>query len=274
MDEVDRHSDSLVNYINNYPAVVNKMEESCHGIIASCEAMKRWLVTDAQYPKAIQDEITSYTRRKHDLKEVLETTEESRIKQARRLKMVATTKAGYEKQLSASNDELRYFQRREQDVQEGYVKADAELQRKRKDLEEINEKRRDKKLNAPSSYNSLSGMAESVKVEVQGLEDKMNNMVKQVDYLKRDEAKVQKEIERLQNIVETSHENQESVSARYHKDGEDLDLVNEDIEYRNEKINVLKKIREVKLHSHILRNLQKFGYHPEKLVEVQGRPTL
>ena len=86
-----------------------------------------------------------------------------------------------ESQLLDAKDEMHYLKRRETDLQNSYVRCEAEDERKQKDLEEVQDRMHSRKENSPSVYNYLAGMMDTLRRDLLGLNDKMSQMDKQVD---------------------------------------------------------------------------------------------
>lgn len=270
LDEADKYKDSIVQYITNYGFVVGRMVEVCQALAGVCTPIKKWLVADADYPRRIQEEIASYTRRKIDLQDVIKEKEEERGRHAKRLRKIANKTVTLERQLKRYKEEHRFYKRREADIQDRYVRGEAELARKKNDLDEVRGRLKSRRHQTTSMNVYMGGMAETIRIEVQTTERKLEQMETQMSELHQDQDRVQKDIDRLTDEIRESELNHEAAKERSVKCDDDLKFINEDIQKQAAKIAALKNIRELKLHSDTVKKIYHYGYNPELILEAKG----
>lgn len=274
LDEADKYKDSIVQYITNYSFVVGRMVEVCQALAGVCTPIKKWLAADAEYPRRIQEEIASYTRRKIDLQDVIKEKEEERGRHAKRLRKAANRTVVLETKQKRYKEENRFYKRRETDIKDRYLRGEAELERKKKDLDEVRGRLSSPRRPHTAGMNAyMGGMAEALRIEVQSTEKKLEQMETQVDELHQDQERVQKNIDRLADEIRESELNHEAAKERSAKCDEDLKYVHEDVKRQDAKIAALKNIRELKLHSDTVKKIFHYGYNPELIVEAKGMPT-
>jgi len=76
--------------------------------------------------------------------------------------------------LREAKDDRALFRRRETDVQQTYLKTQAELARKQNDLAEVRNKIKSRQENSPAVYNYLVGMSEAIRSECRALDVKVH----------------------------------------------------------------------------------------------------
>lgn len=270
LDEADKYKDSIVQYITNYSVVVGRMVEVCQALAGVCTPIKKWLAADADYTHKIQEEIASYTRSKIDLQDVIKEKEEERGRHAKRLRKTSNRTLTLETRLKRYKEENRFYKKRETDIHDRYLRGEAELQRKKNDLDEVRGKLTSRRQQTTSMNAYLSGMAEALRIEVQATERKLEQMEAQVNELHQDQERVQKNIDRLSDEIRESEQNHEAAKERAVKCDEDLKFINEGIQKQAAKISALKHIRELKLHSDTVKKIFHYGYNPELIIEAKG----
>lgn len=99
----------------------------------------------------------------------------------------------------------------------------------------------------------------------------MNHMEKQIQSLRKDQSEVQRNIDFLSSDMETARRSNETATQRLHEHDEKIRLVREDISRQQQRVGLLKEIREVKVHSDTVKKLYQHGYSPERILEHQGQ---
>jgi chromosome segregation ATPase len=96
-------------------------------------------------------------------------------------------------------------------------------------------------------------------------------MEKQIQSLHKDQAEVQRNIDLLSVEMETARRSNETAVQRLQEHEKKVRLVREDIGRQEQRVGLLKEIREVKLHSDTVKKLYQHGYSPDKILEHQGQ---
>lgn len=270
VEEAGRHNDSLRHYVDNYAFIMSRMIDVCQALAGVCIPMKKWLSADANYTHRIQEEVTSYTRRKLDLHEVIKEKAEEREKWNRRVRRAAGRTRSLESKLKEFKEEKMTYIRRKADVEQRFIKCEADLNRRQSDLKEIKEEEEgDGGVGAGGGY--LNGMADAVSKDIRWTEEKLNRMMDQMKGLQQDERKIQSQIDLVSESIEDSQRNQKTAAERRKTCDDEIGYVNEDIRFHLNKIRALQKVREVKLHSDTLKKIFHYGYNPELIIDNKGR---
>lgn len=269
VEEAGRHKDSLRRYIDNYPSIMNRMIDVCQALAGVCIPMKKWLSADANYTHRIQEEVTNYTRRKLDLQEVIKEKAEEREKWNKRVRRAAGRTRSLESKLKEFKEEKMTYMRRKADVEQRFIKCEAELNRRQSDLREIKEEEEGGGGEGDGGY--LSGMADAVSNDIRWTEEKLNRMMDQMKGLQLDERKIQGQIDLVSESIEDNQSHQKTAAERRKTCDEEIGYVNEDIRFHLSKIRALQKVREVKLHSDTLKKIFHYGYNPELIIDNKGR---
>jgi len=96
-------------------------------------------------------------------------------------------------------------------------------------------------------------------------------MDQQIASLRNDQAGVKRNIDLLTDDLETARQGHSTAVQRMNEHEEKIRLVREDIDRQQQRIRLLKEIREVKLHSDTVKKLYHHGYSPDKILEHQGK---
>jgi chromosome segregation ATPase len=95
-------------------------------------------------------------------------------------------------------------------------------------------------------------------------------MDQQVESLRKDQAIVKRNVDLLNGDLETAQQGHSAALQRLNEHEEKIRLVREDIDRQQQRVGLLKEIREVKLHSDTVKKLYHHGYSPDKILEHQG----
>jgi EAL domain-containing protein (putative c-di-GMP-specific phosphodiesterase class I) len=98
----------------------------------------------------------------------------------------------------------------------------------------------------------------------------MNHMDEQTKALRKDQAKVQRHIDLLSSDMEGARRANDTAVRRLNEHEEKIRLVRDDIGRQNQRVDLLKEIREVKLHSDTVKKLHRRSYNAELILEQQG----
>ena len=271
LDEGDRFKHPVSKYINDYDKVLHYMEETSKAMLRASEPMKKWVVVDSTYPRKVQEEINIYNKRKMDLRDIIKQVEYERDQVGLKLKRRTFFTLKMEKKVQDVRDEKRHFKRREATVRQNYVKAEAEVQRKKRDLEEVKGRIRNRKENSPSVFNYLVGIAESVRDDIKRIEGKMDIMQMNINSLRKDQYYTQKEMDRMIAELDASYKAHQQATEKLQKHEHAIALTRNEVRDLDKKIDILKRIREIKLHSDTIKKIYHFGYNPGQMLETKGK---
>ena len=98
----------------------------------------------------------------------------------------------------------------------------------------------------------------------------MTILLLQLKALRKQQSTQQREIDRLTEEVDASGKHHEKMFVKLRKMDDALKLVKEDIHRQQTKVAVLKRIRELKLHSNTVKKIYHFGYNPGDIIDNKG----
>ncbi len=271
LDECDKYKSPLSGYVDAYDKVVNLMEESCKAMSKCCEPMRKWVTSDSVYARRIQEEINQYNKRKMEMRDVIRHLEYQRDQIGLKLRRRAFFALKVERMLHDARDEKRLLKRREATVKENQEKAEAEIQRKKRDLDEVKTKLKNRKENSPSVFNYLTGMIETLREDIWKQESRMDTFEFQRNSLKRQQSEVQKQLDRLSVELDASNRIRDQQMQKLQKQEYDVKFVKDEIKSMDSKVISLKVIREIKLHSDTIKKIYHYGYHPGQIVNYKGK---
>jgi chromosome segregation ATPase len=207
-----------------------------------------------------------------ELKDATKQIEYQRDQQGLRLRRRAFQSLKLEKMLQEVREEKMYYRRREKTVKENAIKSEAEIARKRRDIREIQARIRNRQDNSPTVYNYLVGLKESLRDDIHVLESKKDMYAEQRGRLMQQQDQAQKEIGRLQAEVDNTQKQHETATEKLTKEEGNLNLIREEIERLEAKVEALKRIREIKLHSDTVKKIYHYGYNPGQMRNNRGEP--
>ncbi|KAK2147180.1 hypothetical protein LSH36_565g02049 [Paralvinella palmiformis] len=265
LDESDEYRNSLINYISHYEHVLSLMEDTCKAMLRVCQPMKKWCTADASYPRRVQEEINIYNRRKMDLRDVSKELEYERDQLNLKLRRREFFIVKLERMIYEVRSRKRFYKRRELELKEHQDKVEADISRKKRDLDEVKSKFQNRKSNSPSVYNYLSDLIESLRGDIWTLEKKTDALTKQANALKHKQFEIQKEVDWLTGEFDASNSMRDKALEKLTKQEEAISLIAEDAIGLDGKIRALKVIREIKLHSSTVKKIYHFGYNPGRI---------
>lgn len=271
VEEIRRKS--VMNYIKNYGKVLENMEAVCHALEEVCRLIRKRVAADSDYPQNIQEEINCYNRQLLDLKKLNRELEEEQNGDGRRLRRTTGNLAKTEKQLKSVRAEVGLFRQRQRNVEDNRSTLEATLRQKLKERQQVKDKLKNKD-NATSVNSRLSAQSEELQTQIHTIEMKMRQMEVQLESLRTEEEKVVQVMEKLSEQVESSRRKCDDANDQAKSHEETLKAINEDVELHESKIEALKIIRKVKMHTDTLKKIHHNEYDPEHALEIKGTSYL
>ncbi|CAD5120871.1 unnamed protein product [Dimorphilus gyrociliatus] len=267
LDEMDTYGapGPITKYINNYDRVYDLMKEIVERLRRVCEPMKRWVTSDATYTRKIQQEINMYNKKKLELRDVLKALEAERDRLELKSKRKSLQASKVERFLTEARDEKRYFKRRELDAREHRNNVARDRDNKWRDLEKCRHKMQTRKENSPTVFNYLSSTTENLKDEIRRLDGKGEVIDTQITTLQAEQDRIDRDILRLRSELDTAFKSQEIAAGQLERQNQDMELVLADIQLHSNRVTILKRIRELKLHSDTVKKIYHYGYTPGML---------
>lgn len=107
-------------------------------------------------------------------------------------------------ELAKVREDRRLYQCRKQTLDENRLKAEAEMQRKEVDLDDVTRKLLTRTSNSPTVFDQLTAVIESLRCDIWSLEAKLETMDTQARSLNRDQHTLQKYIDCLNGELDGS----------------------------------------------------------------------
>lgn len=267
LDEMDTYGapGPITKYINNYDRVYDLMKETVERLRRVCEPMKKWVAADSVYTRKIQQEINMYNKKKLDLRDALKALEVERDRLELKSKRKSLQAAKVERLLTEARDEKRYFKRRELDAREHRDNVGRERDNKWKELEKCRHRLQTRKENSPTVFNFLSSTTENLKDDIRRLDGKSGVIDTQIATLQAEQDRVDRDIVRLRSELDTAFKSQEIAAGQLERQNQDMELILADIKLHSDRVAILKRIRELKLHSDTVKKIYHYGYRPGML---------
>lgn len=273
LNQIRDLSPTFPDYVTDYNKILHFMGLVYDTIPKICEPMKDWVMWDANYPRKVQDEINSLNKRK------VEIVEDIRRHQMRvdDFKHKVTRKnyqvVKLQRQVEDAVDEKRYFRRRELSIKDASDKIEADMERKRRDLDEVNYRINRRKFTSHNEKDNLYAMSEVLRDEIRQLEKRHNTLATQAISVQKDKYNAQKELHKLQGDYQDQYKLGKNVHDTMGSKLIDVHGLQEEHKDLIGKIAALKKIREVKLHSDTVKKIYHYGYKAGRKVEMHGKST-
>ncbi|KAI0238458.1 hypothetical protein LSAT2_010830 [Lamellibrachia satsuma] len=204
LDDVDLYKTPMTAYLAQVDTVTYYMVEVCRTLQQTAEPMKRWVVADSAYARKAQTAINSYNRRKLELRDLVHQVEFKRDQLGLKLKRRTFFAAKLHAELAKVREDRRLYQCRKQTLDENRLKAEAEMQRKEVDLDDVTRKLLTRTSNSPTVFDQLTAVIESLRCDIWSLEAKLETMDTQARSLNRDQHTLQKYIDCLNGELDGS----------------------------------------------------------------------
>ncbi|XP_064613400.1 structural maintenance of chromosomes protein 1A-like [Liolophura sinensis] len=261
--ELRKYSDNFCAYVENYAKVLSIMERTCDAFRPIFEPVKNWVMTDENYPRRLQDDINKLNKRKLDIQQVGRRIHRNVGADKSRINRRRYQSLQIEKQMQDLLEERRFYRKKEITARENFAKIDADLERKKGDLRDIAEQYKSRRhIVSDRTLQMWTDMAERIQEDIGVLKLKLEKTRSQVAHLQKERYFVQKRIHKVQGDLEDSVKRKEAVTNNVASEEDDIRYTQEELKTIATKLEVLAKIREIKLHSDTVKKIYFYGYSP------------
>ncbi len=245
----------LTGYIDSATYLNRMMEDACTLLLDMCELIRKWVQDDRAYPSKLWDEIVTGNVRRNRMCDDMKRLRKKLEGVVHNLNKRVAIRDKVQKQLEDQQKEVEKLLNAKSDADNRMSQLLDHIKQKRKEMEDTERKIQFRESNSPKLLEMLFERVEEIKVELSALEEKSSAQQREVDRLHRTSTDAGISATNMEKQLKSHNDAIRNITNRIGEYENDLATMEADLQTRDAKTNVAKRIRGLKLSTATLKKL-------------------
>lgn len=240
-------------FLADGPQVTKAMDGCLSAVSHLCETVKKWSNDDKDYPRKLWDETINSNVQKGKTMEVIKKLQRKREELFPQIQRREAAIRILDDKIAKHQKERHKITTSMETVQEVLERLNQELTEKKKQLELLEDRLKNRKINSPKYLENLCANIDQTKDEITRLQSKSDAYTRQVHRMYTADEEENNQICKLEETANGHKKVLASLKEKYDAFDVEINSKKDDLHVKKSKILAAKKIRELKLSSHTLR---------------------